>query len=102
VIILELIRGRWPGEAEVAARVRADGREISVDGPEVVLIDHDQAVLSLRDGQTITCKDDPEEWVRGLAASFRTPYLSAHVVEDTNSPPDAEIDAVNVRNPGFR
>jgi hypothetical protein len=35
VIILELICGRRPGEAEVAVRVRTDGRDVSVDGPEV-------------------------------------------------------------------
>lgn len=99
MIIIELIRGSRPGEAEVAARIRADGREISVDGPEVGLIDYGQTVLNLRDGQMITRNDDPEEWVRGLAASFRTPYLSARVVEDTNPLPDVEIAATGVREP---
>lgn len=100
MIIVDLIRGSRPGEAEVAVRVRADGREISVDGPEAGLIDYDQAVLSLRDGQTITCQDDPEEWVRGLAASFRTPYLSGCVVEDTENPlSDVEIAVADVRGP---
>jgi hypothetical protein len=105
VIILELdrlIREGQPCEAELAVRVRADGRDLSVDGPEPELIDASQPVLSLRDGRTITGDDDPEEWVRGLAASFRTPYLSARVVEDTNPLPDVEIAPANVREPVFR
>ncbi len=80
MIVIELIRATRPGEAELAARVCADRDQLSVDGPEPGLIDPSQPVLSLRDGRMITCDDDPEEWVRGLAASFRTPYLSACVV----------------------
>ena len=99
MIIIEFIRRRGRGEAGLVARVRADCREISVDGPEPKLIDPSQPVLSLRDGRTITKDDDPEEWVRGLAVSFRTAYLSAAVVEDTNSPPDVEIAAANVHEP---
>ncbi len=53
-------------------------------------------------GKTITFDDDPEEWVRGLAASFRTPYLSADVVEDTNPLPDVEIEPANVKEPIIR
>lgn len=102
MIIVELIRGTRPCEAKGAARISADGRDLSVDGPEVDLIDYRQAVLSLRDGRTITCDDDSEEWVRGLAASFRTPYLSAHVVKDTNPLPDVEIAPANVREPACR
>jgi hypothetical protein len=56
----------------------------------------------LRDGTTITCADDPEEWVRGLAASFRTPYLSARVVDDTNPLPVIEIAAADVEEPVSR
>lgn len=104
MVIVELIRRRRVGEAEVgeagiAARVCADGCEITVDGPNAELIDRGQAVLSLRDGRTITRDDDPEEWVRGLAASFRTPYLSARIVKDTNPPSDVEIAAADVREP---
>lgn len=102
MVIVELIRRRRVGEAEIAACVCANGCELTVDGPNAELIDYDQAVLSLRDGRTITCDDDPEEWVRGLAASFRTPYLSARVVEDTNSPADVEIAAANVHEPASR
>ncbi|MGH3031711.1 MAG: hypothetical protein ACRDNE_13305 [Gaiellaceae bacterium] len=105
MIILELlrvIRDGQPCEAELAARVRTDRGEISIDGPEPELVDRSQPVLNLRDGTTIMCADNPEEWVRGLAVSFRTPYLSAHVVEDTDPLPDVEIEPANVREPVFR
>jgi hypothetical protein len=104
VIILELdrpARDGHPSGAKLAVRVRAEGSEISIDGPQPELIDPTQFVLSLRSGRTIACSDDPEEWVRGLAASFRTPYLSARVVEDTIPPPDIEIERANVREPGL-
>lgn len=104
MISLELLRVRdgQPCEAELATRVRANRDEISVDGPESELIERSQPVLNLRDGTTITCADNPEEWVRGLAVSFRTPYLSACVVEDTDPIPDAEMEPANVREPIFR
>jgi hypothetical protein len=105
VIALELLRFIRDGQAcegEVAARVRADGSKVSVEGPEPELIDPNQPVVNLRDGSTITCADDPEEWVRGLAVSFRTPYLCARVVEDTNPLPDVEMEPANVREPVFR
>lgn len=51
---------------------------------------------------TIICADDPEEWVRGLAASFRTPYLSARVVDDTNPLPNVGIAPADVEEPVFR
>lgn len=66
------------------------------------LVDREQKVLNVRTGQTITCEDDPEEWVRGLAISFRTPYLSARVIEDTNPLPDVDIARAEVREPVFR
>ena len=100
--LLRVIRDGQPCDAELAARIRADGGDISVEGPEPELVDLDQPVLNLRDGSTITAADDPEEWVRGLAASFRTPYLSAHVVEDTNPLPDVEMEPANVKEPVFR
>ena len=102
MIILELdrlSRRSRPCEAELAARVCVDGNDVSVDGPAPELIDTNQPVLSLRDGGKITCADDPEEWVRGLAVSFRTPYLSARIVEDTSPPKDIEIERANVREP---
>ena len=100
--LLRVIRDGQPCEAELAARVRADGSEISIEGPEPELIDGNQPVLNLRDGTTITCAENAEEWVRGLAASFRTPYLSARVAEDTNPLPDVEVAPANVREPVFR
>lgn len=100
--LLRVIRDGQPCEAELVARVRADGSDISVEGPEPELVDRNQPVLNLRDGTTITCTDDREEWVRGLAASFRTPYLSAHVVEDTHPLPDVEVAPANVKEPVFR
>ena len=102
VELLRVLRDGQPCEAELAARVRAHGDEITVDGPEPELIDQSQPVLNLRDGTTITCAQNPEEWARGLAVSFRTPYLSARVVEDTNPPPDVEIEPANVKEPVFR
>lgn len=105
MVILELdrlIREGQPCEAELAVRVRADGRDLSVDGPEPELIDASKSVLSLRDGRTITCDDDSRRWVRGLAASFRTPYLSARVLEDPNPLPDIEIAPAKVREPVLR
>lgn len=104
MIVLELdrlTRGDHRSETTLAVRVRAEGNEISIDGRQPELIDPTQLVLSLRSGRTIACSDDPEEWVRGLAASFRTPYLSARVVEDTNPLPDIEIERANVREPGL-
>ena len=105
MIILELLRvmrDGQPCEAELVASVRADGDGITIDGPEQDLIDQSQPVLNLRNGTTITCTDNPEEWARGLAVSFRTPYLSARVVEDTNPLPDVEIEPANVKEPVFR
>jgi hypothetical protein len=103
VINLELLRVIRDGRAcepALAVRVRADGREISIEGPEPELVDVNQPVLNLRNGTTITCADNPAEWVRGLAVSFRTPYLSACLVEDTNTLPDVDIELAGVREPG--
>ena len=100
--LLRVMRDGQPCEAELVVSVRADGDGITVDGPEQDLIDQSQPVLNLRDGTTITCADNPEEWARGLAVSFRTPYLSARVVEDTNPLPDVEIEPANVKEPVFR
>jgi hypothetical protein len=105
VITLELLRVIRDGQAckpQLAARVCADGGDISIEGPEPELVDRSQPVLNLRDGKTITCDDDPEEWVRGLAVYFRTPYLSARVVEDTNPLPDVDIQPASVHEPSLR
>jgi hypothetical protein len=105
VIILELlrvIRDGAPCDAEFAVRIHADGTDVSIEGPEPELIDRSQPVLNLRNGATIACADNPEEWVRGLAVSFRTPYLSARVVEDTNPLPDVDVERADVHEPGLR
>lgn len=103
MITLELLRLMPSGRrgAELAVRVHADGSDVSIEGPEPELVDVNQPVLNLRDGTTITCAHDPEEWVRALAVSFRTPYLSARVVEDTNPLPDVEVAAADVEEPVF-
>ncbi len=53
--LLRVIRDGQPVEAELAARVRADGSDITIEGPEPELVDRTQPVLNLRDGTTITC-----------------------------------------------
>ena len=58
-------------------------------------------MLNLRDGTTITCADDPEEWCR-LAGLVPNAVLSARVVEDTNPLPDVEMEPANVKEPVFR
>jgi hypothetical protein len=105
VITVELVRLTRNGQrrdAEFAVRIHADGTVVSIEGLEPELVDLTQPVLHLRDGMTITCADDPEEWVRGLAASFRTPYLSARVVDDTDPLPVIEIAAADVEEPVLR
>ena len=97
--LLRLIRNGWRCDAELAVRISADGSDISIDGSEPELVDVNQSVLNLREGTTITCADDPEEWVRGLAVSFRTPHLSARVVDDTNPLRDVEVAAADVEEP---
>ena len=39
--------------------------------------------------------------MRGLAASFRTPYPSARVVDDTNRRADVEVAAADVEKQVF-
>jgi hypothetical protein len=100
--LLRVIRGGRACKADLVACVSADGNDISIEGPEQGLVDRSQPVLNLRDGKTIIYDDDPEEWVRGLAVSFRTPYLSARVVKDTNPVPDVEVAPANVHEPNLR
>jgi hypothetical protein len=100
--LFRVIRDGQPCEAELAARVTANGSSVNVEGPEPELVDRSQGVLNLRDGTTITCDDNPEEWVRGLAVAFRTPYLSARIVADTNPVPDVDMEPADVREPVFR
>lgn len=76
----------------------ADG-EIRVEGDEPELVDLGQRVVSLHTGKAITFADDPEEWARSLPGSFRTPYLWAEAIEDTDPLPDLEVEPVRVREP---
>lgn len=105
MITVELVRfihDGHPCDPETVARVVADGHDLRVEGIEPDVVDQEQTVLSLRTGETITCNDDAEEWVRGLTVSLRTPYLSARVLEDTNPLPDVEIARGEVQEPVFR
>ena len=58
--------------------------------------------MNLRSGETISFSEDDEEWARGLAAAYRTPYLWAEIVEDTDPLPDASIEPAQVTDPAER
>jgi hypothetical protein len=103
VIIIELRRptrddNGYAIGSRVVTRVRADGAHIDIDGEERDL-DFEQRVLSLRDGRLITPRDSAEEWVRGLVATYRSPYLWAEIVEDTNPVEDLDVAPVEVEEP---
>jgi hypothetical protein len=83
---------------EMVARVIADSGNVDVEGDESV-VDLEQHVLSLRTGALIALSDDREDWVRGLAAAYRTPYLWAEIVEDTDPLEDVEIERVEIEDP---
>jgi hypothetical protein len=104
VVIVEFFRAIRDSAAdgEFVARLIADGADLRVEGPEPELVDRNQPVVSLRDGATLTCADNPEEWARGLAASFRTPYLIARIVEDTDPLADVEIARTEVKERIYR
>jgi hypothetical protein len=82
----------------VVTRVRADGGHLDIEGEERDL-DLEQRVLSLRDGRQITPRDNAEEWVRSLVATYRSPYLWAEIVEDTEPLSDLEWTPVVVEEP---
>jgi hypothetical protein len=106
VVVVEFRRperdeqGRAIGFRAVTRLTVRDG-DVQVEGEEPE-VDLGQRVVSLRTGRTITFGDDPEEWARSLAASYRTPYLWAEVVEDTNPLPEVEVEPVQVREPVVR
>jgi hypothetical protein len=105
VITVEFFRSVREGaacEPELVARVVAKGSDLAIDGPNPELIERDQRVIDLRTGATITSADGAEDWARGLAVAFRTPYLSARVVEDTNPLGDVEIARAEVHEPVYR
>ena len=83
---------------EVVARLIVDGADVRIEGDESV-VDFEQHVLNLRTGESISFADDHEEWVRGLSAAYRTPYLWAEIVEDTNPLEDVEIERAEIADP---
>jgi hypothetical protein len=54
-------------------------------------------VLSIGTGRTISWEDDPEEWARSLASSYRTPYLLAEIVHDDHPAPEVAGERLVVR-----
>jgi hypothetical protein len=87
-----------PAGSHVVTRLIVEDQEARLEGDEPEL-DFDQIVLNLRTGEPISFEDDGEEWARGLAASFRTPYLWAEIVQDNNPLPDVEIEPVHIEDP---
>jgi hypothetical protein len=83
---------------ETLARLSVDGQEARIEGDESA-VDFEQRVLNLRSGETISFSEDGEEWARGLAAAYRTPYLWAEIVEDSDPLPDVVIEAVEIADP---
>jgi len=83
---------------ETLTRLTVDGQEASIEGDETV-VDFEQRALNLRNGETISFSDDGEEWARGIAAAYRTPYLWAEIVEDSDPLPDVSIEAVEIADP---
>jgi hypothetical protein len=83
---------------ETLARLTVDGQDARIEGDESI-IDFEQRVLNLRSGETIPFSCDGEEWARGLAAAYRTPYLWAEIVEDSDPLPDVAIEAVEIADP---
>jgi hypothetical protein len=47
--------------------------------------------------RTISWEDDPEDWARSLASSYRTPYLLAEIVHDDHPAPDMADERLVVR-----
>jgi hypothetical protein len=83
---------------ETVARLIAESGDVRVEGDESV-VDLDEHALNLRTGVSITMTDDREEWARGLAAAYRTPYLWAEIVEDSDPLEDVEIERVELEDP---
>ncbi len=83
---------------ETLARLSVDGQKAQIEGDQSV-VDFEQRVLNLRSGETISFSDDGEEWARGIAGAYRTPYLWAEIVEDSHPLPDVAIEAVEIADP---
>lgn len=75
--------GREIGQSECVATLTQRGRDApKIEGREPQVVDLQRMVLSIATGRTISWEDDPEEWARSLASSYRTPYLLAEIVHD--------------------
>lgn len=106
MIVLELRRpsrddAGYAIGSRVVTRIRADGDHIDVEGDERD-IDLDQRVLSLQDGRVITPRDGGEEWVRSLAATYRSPYLWAEIVEDSDPLEQIDVAPVELEEPASK
>jgi hypothetical protein len=103
MVVIEFRRPTRDGEyrpagSHVVTRLIVEDQDARLEGAEPEL-DFEQIVLNLRTGEPISFEDDGEEWARGLAASFRTPYLWAEIVEDSNPLPNVEIEPVYIEDP---
>jgi hypothetical protein len=82
--------------SRVVTRIAADGNHLAIEGEEREL-DLEQRVLSLRDGRLITPRDGAEDWLRSLVATYRTPYLWAEIVEDSDPLEALDLEPVEIR-----
>jgi hypothetical protein len=103
MVVIEFRRPTRDGQyravgSHVVTRLIVEGQDARLEGDEPEL-DYGQIVLNPRTGEPITFDDDGEEWARGLAASFRTPYIWAEIVEDSNPLPDIEIEPIEIEDP---
>jgi hypothetical protein len=79
------------GRSECVATLTQRGRsQPQIEGREPQVVDLERVVLSISTGEAIRREDDPEEWARSLAGSYRSPYLLAEIVHD-DDPDRSEI-----------
>lgn len=80
--------GSEMGHSECVATLTQRGRvKPNIEGREPQVVDFERIVLSVNTGKPIRWEDDPEEWARSLADSYRSPYLLAEIVHDDNPAP---------------
>jgi hypothetical protein len=90
--------GREIGQSECVATLTQRGRDApKIEGREPQVVDLQRMVLSIGTGRTISWEDDPEEWARSLASSYRTPYLLAEIVHDDHPAPEVAGERLVVR-----
>lgn len=83
--------GNEIGRSECVATLTQCGRsQPQIEGREPQVVDLERVVLSISTGEAIRWEDDPEEWARSLAGSYRSPYLLAEIVHD-DDPDRSEI-----------